>query len=60
VAPADWTRRLAGAADEMISLSTPTAFSAIGRHYLDFGQTTDEEVIACLDRSPPTADGRIG
>lgn len=51
VAPSDWTDRLAGAADEFISVSTPQRFSAVGRFYRDFTQTGDDEVIACLDRA---------
>ncbi len=51
VAPADWTRRLAGAADEFISLAAPEEFSSIGRFYRDFSQTSDEQVIALLDRA---------
>ena len=51
VAPHDWTSRLAGVADELISVSTPHQFSAIGQFYGDFGQTSDDEVISCLDRA---------
>lgn len=54
VAPSDWTSRLAGSADELISVSTPQRFSAIGQFYRDFTQTGDEEVTACLDRSAAT------
>jgi putative phosphoribosyl transferase len=49
VAPPDWTRRLAGAADEYICVSSPRSFSAVGQFYGDFGQTSDDEVTACLD-----------
>ena len=51
VAPHDWTSRLAGAADELISVSTPRRFSAIGQFYGDFTQTGDDDVIGCLDRA---------
>ncbi len=63
VAPSDWTSRLAGAADELMCVDTPRSFSAIGQFYRDFTQTSDEEVIACLDRaavrnpSTPTRPG---
>lgn len=51
VAPSDWTTRLAGVADELISVSAPEHLASIGRFYRDFSQTSDDEVIACLDRS---------
>ena len=51
VAPADWTSRLAGSADEFISVSTPRAFRAVGQFYQRFDQTTDEEVVGCLERA---------
>jgi len=51
VAPHDWTSRLAGVADELISVSTPQLFSAIGQFYRDFNQTSDDDVISCLDRA---------
>jgi len=54
VAPLDWTDRMAGVADELISVSTPQPFSAIGRFYGDFAQTTDDEVIECLDLAAAT------
>lgn len=34
--------------DEVICLRTPSMFYAIGQFYVDFDQTTDEEVIALL------------
>ncbi|MGW3039968.1 phosphoribosyltransferase family protein [Kitasatospora sp. NPDC001159] len=51
VAPPGWTRRLADAADELVALSTPGEFYGIGQFYEDFAQTTDAEVIACLDEA---------
>jgi putative phosphoribosyl transferase len=48
VAPPEWIRRLAGAADEFVCVETPEPFYAIGQFYRDFTQTTDDEVIACL------------
>ncbi|MGB5759249.1 MAG: phosphoribosyltransferase family protein, partial [Acidimicrobiales bacterium] len=63
VAPTDWTDRLAGAADELIALSTPEPFFGIGQFYLDFGQISDEEVIVCLNhgsRSTPKSNIAAG
>jgi putative phosphoribosyl transferase len=37
-------------ADEVICLSAPAGFMAVGMHYLDFRQTTDAEVSALLGR----------
>ncbi|WP_136707877.1 phosphoribosyltransferase [Agromyces sp. H66] len=34
--------------DEVVCLSTPRGFMAVGMHYLDFSQTTDDEVQAIL------------
>ncbi len=48
VAPRDWTERLAGVADELVALSTPRGFRAVGHHYDDFGQTSEGEVIEHL------------
>lgn len=52
VAPRDWTERMAGDADELIALETPEVFAAIGRFYDDFSQTSDAQVLACLERAP--------
>jgi putative phosphoribosyl transferase len=49
VAPPGWTRRLEGVADEYIALETPPGFVAIGQFYADFSETTDDEVVACLE-----------
>ena len=51
VAPRGWTERMAGAADDYVCLDTPEPFFAIGQFYADFSQTTDDEVIACLQRA---------
>lgn len=55
VAPADWTRRLADAADELVCVTTPTPFFGIGQFYDDFSQTTDDEVIRHLRAAAATA-----
>ena len=54
VAPADWTRRLRGVADEFVCVATPEPFYAVGQFYDDFAQTTDDEVVECLRRSSLT------
>ncbi|MCJ8156857.1 phosphoribosyltransferase [Sphingomonas sp. LaA6.9] len=51
VAPADTFAELEAECDEIICLTTPYPFHAVGLHYRDFDQTTDEEVIALLRRA---------
>ncbi|WP_405820795.1 phosphoribosyltransferase family protein [Streptomyces sp. NBC_00838] len=48
VAPRDWAERLGTDADELVCPHTPRDFYAIGQFYLDFAQTDDDEVVACL------------
>jgi len=55
VAPRGWEARIAGAADELVCVDTPRDFAAIGQFYADFSQTTDEEVIGCLERAAAPA-----
>ncbi|MEU9305130.1 alpha/beta family hydrolase [Streptomyces sp. NPDC048269] len=57
VAPPDAVAWLRSAADDVVCLSTPRGFSAVGQWYQDFSQTPDEEVVSLLaqsaDRPPP-------
>ncbi|MGV9266040.1 phosphoribosyltransferase family protein [Kitasatospora sp. NPDC003701] len=55
VAPDDWTDRLAGVADELVCVGTPSPFFAIGEFYGDFSQTGDEEVLRHLSRTHTAA-----
>jgi len=55
VAPRGWQEQIAGAADELVCVDTPRDFYAIGQFYANFSQTTDDEVIACLDRAAAPA-----
>jgi putative phosphoribosyl transferase len=48
VAPPSAVQELAGVADEVIVVETPAWLNAIGQHYLDFSQTSDEEVVRLL------------
>jgi putative phosphoribosyl transferase len=48
VAPFDWTLRLHDVADELIALATPRLLRAVGEWYIDFSQSSDQEVVACL------------
>jgi putative phosphoribosyl transferase len=48
VAPHGIEGRVTPYADEFVALDTPRWFSAVGQFYDDFDQTTDNEVIACL------------
>lgn len=49
VAPTGWARRFRDVADECVCVATPTPFRDIGRFYDDFRQTSDAEVLACLE-----------
>lgn len=48
VGAADSVVSLREDADEVVVLETPAWFNAVGQWYEDFGQTSDEEVRACL------------
>jgi len=47
----DTCEHLRHEADEVICAEMPENFSAVGRWYLDFSQTTDEEVCELLNRA---------
>ncbi|MEV7592574.1 phosphoribosyltransferase [Streptomyces sp. NPDC089922] len=55
VAPPDAVARLGEAADEVVCLSAPAAFRAVGEWYEDFSQTSDEEVVTLLARAAASA-----
>lgn len=42
-----WMREIA---DDVVCLEVPEPFFAVGQHYADFGQVSDDEVIAILTR----------
>lgn len=44
---------LAAEVDELVSVLAPPGFTAVGRHYADFRQTTDDEVADLLRRDRP-------
>jgi len=48
VAPPDTIERLRPQVDELVCLATPRLFGAIGAFYDDFGQLSDEQVVALL------------
>jgi predicted phosphoribosyltransferase len=50
VAPPGTLETLRPEVDAIVCLDTPRDFGAVGMFYEDFGQVTDEEVIAILDR----------
>ena len=52
VAPAQTLLELAGEVDAIVCLWTPEPFVAVGAHYRDFRQVSDEEVVAALASSP--------
>ena len=51
VAPAETLDELSTLADETVCLATPEPFYAVGAHYKNFDQTSDEEVIDLLARA---------
>lgn len=64
VAPADVVERLKTEVESLICLKTPSDFRAVGDHYRDFRQLTDQEVIASLaeagqpERGTPSSPSR--
>jgi putative phosphoribosyl transferase len=48
VAPADTVDALRAEVDQVVCLATPEPFYAIGLHYLDFRQLSDQEVVSSL------------
>jgi putative phosphoribosyl transferase len=58
VAPHDWVARLGSAADRYLCVHAPHSFGSVGQFYLDFDQTTDDEVIACLRAANARLSGR--
>lgn len=61
VAPPDTVQRLKQEADDVVCLATPEPFSAVGRWYREFSQTSDDEVKSLLERAgsmstPPKRD----
>jgi predicted phosphoribosyltransferase len=50
----DTCDEMAAFADEVVCARTPEPFSAVGQWYLDFDQTTDEEVRRLLSVRTPT------
>ncbi|HLG87404.1 MAG TPA: phosphoribosyltransferase [Alphaproteobacteria bacterium] len=51
VAPGASVDELRSECDEAVVLETPEPFYAVGSHYADFNQTTDEEVVALLAKA---------
>ena len=49
VAPPDTVESLRPEVDELVCLSMPVFFHAVGQFYEDFRQTTDEEVVQLLE-----------
>ncbi len=48
VAPPSTAKELKHMADEFVCIETPEHFMAVGSHYIDFTQVTDEEVVKLL------------
>ena len=49
VAPSDTLAALRAEVDEIVCLAEPHPFHAIGLHYVDFHQLSDDEVLAALE-----------
>ena len=57
VAPADTLAALRREVDQVVCLSQPRPFHAVGQHYDEFHQVGDDEVIAALEMARPPASG---
>jgi predicted phosphoribosyltransferase len=57
VAPADTLERIRQEADEVVCLEVPRVMFAIGSHFRDFGQVSDDEVVKLLGTGARSAAG---
>jgi putative phosphoribosyl transferase len=57
VAPAESLPAVEALADDVVCLATPEPFYAVGLHYGDFSQTTDEEVVELLKQAHTETSG---
>jgi putative phosphoribosyl transferase len=57
VAPVEAAGGVAGF-DEVVCVSTPRPFVAVGQHYSDFSPTSDDEVVVLLDAAERRRRGR--
>jgi predicted phosphoribosyltransferase len=55
VAPSAAIAELADAVDELVCLESPRIFLSVGSWYRDFSQTSDDEVVALLQRAETSA-----
>lgn len=51
VMSADSYRQLRAHCDQVIAVTVPRNFTAVGQHYLDFSQTSNDEVVSALRQS---------
>jgi putative phosphoribosyl transferase len=54
VAPVESLGRLSAVCDEVVCLSTPSPFAAVGQWYRSFDQVTDDEVLQALEARSDT------
>lgn len=52
ICAADTAESLRSEVDEVVCVAAPTQFGAVGSWYADFEQTTDDEVLKILSRTP--------
>jgi putative phosphoribosyl transferase len=58
VVAAETAEELRGEVDDLVYVLAPEDFMAVGLWYERFGQTTDDEVVALLDRARRAFEGR--
>ena len=59
VAPPETLRALAVETDEVVCVEAPRRLYSVGEWYLDFAQTTDDEVVDLLTRAHATRDNPV-
>jgi predicted phosphoribosyltransferase len=60
VAPTATVARLRALADAVVCLHDTEAFYAVGQFFEDFGEVTDDDVVAALKRAGGTTRGPVG
>ena len=56
VAPPGWQARVGADADELVCVSTPPGFSAVGQYYASFPPVSDDEVTGLLRQAAAVQD----